>query len=326
VAEITAPVVLCRDDGRLNPSAVGWTRHPLHVANLRGWGRTKRWEHWCLVAHDVIVGVTVSSLDYAGVHSIYVLDRASGTDHEHTVVEPLARSTSLPERCGVGTARARGRDMTFELGATAAGTRLAVDGRGVRLRALVTATGQESLGVVVPWSPTRFQYTVKDVGRPLSGTLGLGQRSYDLGGPDAFAVLDHGRGRWPYSVSWNWAAGAGTILGRRIGLQLGGRWTDGTGQTENAVLVDGRVNHLHEELVWKYDRADFTKPWYMNGHRAEVVFAPFHERVSRTNLVVVASETHQCFGRFAGWILDDSGHRVAVDGLVGWAEEARHRW
>ncbi|GAA3097385.1 DUF2804 family protein [Nonomuraea salmonea] len=44
--EITAAVDLCLPDGRLDPRAVGWTRRPLHRANLRGWGRTKRWEYW----------------------------------------------------------------------------------------------------------------------------------------------------------------------------------------------------------------------------------------------------------------------------------------
>ncbi|MEV5398578.1 hypothetical protein AB0N26_20700 [Streptomyces cellulosae] len=34
--EITSPVDLCLPDGRLNPAAVGWTRRPLHRANLRG--------------------------------------------------------------------------------------------------------------------------------------------------------------------------------------------------------------------------------------------------------------------------------------------------
>ena len=49
--EITTPVELCRPDGRLNPAAVGWTRHPLHDTSRigtgrYGWGRNKRWEYW----------------------------------------------------------------------------------------------------------------------------------------------------------------------------------------------------------------------------------------------------------------------------------------
>lgn len=326
MAEIVAPVQLCTPSGQLDPTAVGWSRRPLHTANLTGWGRTKRWEYWGLVSHDVIVGATISSLDYVGVHSIYVLDRRTGRETVRSAVEPFARTTVLPERCGQGTARAQTRALSLEFSSTAAGTRLAVDAPGVRLRATAAASGDDCLGVVVPWSPRLFQHTVKDVGRPLSGALTLDGEEIDLGVPGAFAVLDHGRGRWPHAVTWNWAAGYGVHLGRRVGLQLGGKWTDGTGQTENAVIVAGRTHHVGEDLDWRYDRGDFMRPWRITGHRVEVTFAPFHERAERTNLLVVASEIHQCFGRFTGWVLDDTGHRVAVDGLLGWAEEARNRW
>ena len=33
------------------------------------------------------------------------------------------------------------------------------------------------------------------------------------------------------------------------GMQLGGKWTDGTGMTENALVVDGRLSKISEELV-----------------------------------------------------------------------------
>src|SRR5215831_9088349 len=78
--EVTEPVDLCLPDGRLNPAAVGWTRRPLHRANLRGWGRAKRWEYWGIVTPGHIIGLVASSLDYAGVHGLYVLDRGTGRE------------------------------------------------------------------------------------------------------------------------------------------------------------------------------------------------------------------------------------------------------
>lgn len=178
--------------------------------------------------------------------------------------------------------------------------------------------------MAVPWSERRFQYTLKDVGQPVSGTLVLDGSTHTFSEEDSFAVLDHGRGRWPYAVRWNWAAGSEPGGARAI--QLGGRWTDGTGQTENGLFVDGRLHKIHEHLTWAYDREDWTLPWRVHGERVDVQLVPFHERVARTQLAVVASETHQCFGRFRGWALDDAGRRVELDGLTGWAEEARQRW
>ena len=94
--EITEPVDLCRPDGRLNPDAVGWSRRPLHRANLRGWGRAKRWEHWGVVTPTHILGLVASSLDYAGVQSLYLLDRSTGRETTAEAVVPLTRTTSGP--------------------------------------------------------------------------------------------------------------------------------------------------------------------------------------------------------------------------------------
>ncbi|HSN06475.1 MAG TPA: DUF2804 domain-containing protein [Candidatus Angelobacter sp.] len=325
--EITEPIDLCLPDGRVDPDAVGWSRRPLHRANLRGWGRRKRWEYWGIVAPTHIVGLTVSALDYAGVQSVFVLDRASGEEIVRDAVVPLARGVVLPSRSGIERAHVAAGGLRIDLEETAEGTRLRAmtDEVDVDVVALRPA-GRECLAVVVPWSDRWFQYTVKDVGRPAVGRVTVRGAAYDVDPGEAFAVLDHGRGRWPYSVTWNWGAAHGHVDGRAVSLQLGGKWTDGTGSTENALLVDGIVHKISEELAWEYDRAAWTSPWRIQGETVDVVFHPFHERAARTNLLVVASETHQCFGHYEGWVLGAGGERVTVDGIVGWAEEARNRW
>lgn len=321
--EITEPVALCLPDGSLNPDAVGWSRRPLHTANLTGWGRTKRWEYWGVVTPRHVVGVVVSSLDYAGVHSLYVLDRETHRELTPEAVVPLTRGTRFPDVSGAGTASGLGPGLEITIDQQPDVTVIRARAKDLELD-LRVGPGRESLGVVVPWSRRRFQYTVKDLGRPVEGTLTVEGVEHTVTPADSFAVLDHGRGRWPYSMTWNWAAGSRP--GGDLGIQLGGRWTVGTGQTENGLFVDGRLHKIDEELTWSYDRADWTAPWTISGERVDVTLTPFHERVSRTNLLVVAGETHQCFGTFSGWALDDDGRRVELDGLVGWAEEARNRW
>ncbi|MFI6481713.1 DUF2804 domain-containing protein [Nonomuraea sp. NPDC050663] len=319
--EITDPVDLCLPGGRLNPEAVGWTRRPLHRANLRGWGRRKRWEYWGIVTPTHIVGLVAASLDYAGLHGLYVLDRATGRESAKDVVVPLARGAVMPDRSGSGTASVSGGGLRIDLADHAGGTTIRAVSEAIELDVEVARPGgHESLGVVVPWGADRFQYTVKDLGRPARGTLRVGSLTHRI--VDAFAVLDHGRGKWPYSVVWNWAAGCAP--GRAI--QLGGKWTDGTGSTENALFLDGRMHKIGDELEWLYDRHDWKRPWRITGPRVQAEFHPYHEKVAKTALLVVANETHQCFGHFTGRARADDGSWIDLDGLTGWAEEARNRW
>ena len=330
--EITAEVELCRPDGTLNPDAVGWTRHPLHDTSRigrgrRGWGRAKRWEYWAVTTPTHLIGVTVSSLDYAGVYAVWVHDRRSGETVSHDVIDPLARGASLPARLGDDPARASAGGLTIAIEAASGGTRLTVDGPRVRLDVLAQRPeGHEAMGVVVPWSARRFQYTVKDVARPARGRLWVDGVEHTVADGDSWAVLDHGRGRWPYAVHWNWGAGSGLVDGRVIGVQVGGRWTDGTGSTGNALGVGGRVHKISEELSWRYDTRDWLAPWRVRGDLADLTFTPFWNHSSATNLGILAQRANQCFGHWSGWMRDDAGERVSVDGVLGWAEDVHNRW
>lgn len=324
--EITAPVDLCRPDGTLDPDAVGWSRTPLHRGNLGGrWGRRKQWEYWGVVTPDHLVGLVASSLDYAGVHSIWVRDRRTGQEWSKEATVPFARGSVFPDRSGVGLATTGGHGgLQIDLHQSPAGTTIRATAPGITIDLEVPLPpGHECLGVVVPWSERRYQYTVKDVSRPVTGRLVLDGHTHEVLPGTAWAVLDHGRGRWPYRIRWNWAAGSGPD-GR--GIQLGDKWTTGTGSTENALLLDGRIHKIGEELHWDYDRADWLRPWRITGEQADITFTPWHDKVSRTELGLLGNRTHQCFGEFSGWAAGDDGQHVSVDGLVGWAEEADNRW
>lgn len=324
--EITAPVDLCLPDGHLNPDAVGWSRQPMHRANLRGLGRGKRWEYWAVMGPRSVLAVTVSDLDYAGLYAVWFLD-PDGQEHSATALAPIPRLT-MPDRAGAGPVKVTAKDLSISIQPSADGVRLEASTKDLRASASIRRPpGHESMGVVVPWSRSRFQYTVKENTLPAEGTVTLGTRTFDLG-PDAWATWDFGRGKWPYRITWNWASASGRTDGRTVGLQFGGEWTDGTGSTENAIMVDGRTHKISEDVLWRYDRSDWAAPWTLTtpDTRVELVFRPFHVRSDRTELGLISNDTHQCFGTFTGRVRLADGTSIAIDGLRGWAEEVRNRW
>ncbi|MBS4753124.1 DUF2804 domain-containing protein [Nocardioides sp. zg-ZUI104] len=329
--EITTQVSLTRPDGRLDPAAVGWTRRPLHDTSgigrgRYGRGRNKRWEYWALTTPTHVVALTVSDIDYAAVLEVFVLDRATGASFGHDAIGLLGRGAELPPTLG-GAVRARTKSFRIDIDEVADGTRLQCISPRLELDVVAhRPAGHECLGVVVPWSERLFQYTVKDVGRPVTGYLVVDGAPVAVPDGASWATLDHGRGRWPYVIEWNWGAGAGRTQGRTLGLQVGGRWTDGTGTTENAIVVDGRLSKIAAELTWDYDSSDWLAPWQVYGDGVRLRFTPEHLRTAGTDLKLVSSRTHQAFGTWSGEVRDAAGTWVPVADLYGWAEEVRQRW
>lgn len=333
--EITAPVDLCTPDGTgLATAARGWSRVPLHTANLRGQPlRTKRWDYWAVLADDLVLAVTYGHVGYLGMATMWWCDLATGTEGGRDVPCPLGRGLALPDRPGTEPLRFRSRHLALDLVDDPGGTTLLArwdeaDGTPGTLDVRVELpAGHESLNVVIPWSDRRFQYTSKHQARPAHGTLRRGDDVRRIEG--AWGVLDVGRGRWPYRTRWNWGGGAGVATDGTtvVGLQLGAKWTEGTGHTENGVIVDGRLTKVGQELTWDYRWDRPLEPWRVHhpDGTLDLTLRPRHDRHTKVQAVVLATEVHQVFG-WSGHVTTDEGRRVELDGVVGFAEESRSRW
>ena len=328
------------DGARLNPDAVGWSSAPLHRANLRGSrGRNKRWDYWAVLAGDLVVAATLADIDYLGIADVYWVDLATGSTGGAAAASPLGRGLELPERPGTAplTFHHKRLDLIMDDpddGTTTISARWTEsDGSPAELEAQIALPdGHESLNVVIPWSERRFQYTSKHQARPATGHLTTGgvTRRLEDSSRGAWGVLDVGRGRWPYSTRWNWGGGAGRVGddGPVVGIQIGAKWTDGTGLTENGVIIDGRLTKVGAELAWAYSWDDPMRPWKItdpSGH-LDLVLTPRFDKYSNINAGVLKRATHQVFGDWSGWVAGDDGRRIEFEGLQGFAEESRARW
>lgn len=349
-------VDLCSVDSKtLNPAAVGWSRQPLHRCDLgAATGRNKRWEYWCVQGPHFAFAATVSDIDYLALHSVWFTDFANVSLEDARMLPlGLGGKSILPTRCG-GPAAGQAGDLSVKIDPTTTGIRLRAQSPRVSADISISRpAGHECLGVVIPWSSSRFQYTVKENALPAQGTVTVDGRPYAVQPHNCYAVLDHGRGRWNYNTEWNWGSGSGRLPdGRLLGIQLGGKWTDGTGMNENALCVGGRLHKLRD-VRWEYDSDDWMAPWRVcdagadadavtnsssavpfasagatgsSRRRVNLTFTPRYERAVRTNALLLANETHQMFGSWSGTVVTDEGEEIAVRELQGFAEEVRMRW
>ncbi len=188
--------------------------------------------------------------------------------------------------------------------------------------------GEESLNVVVPWSATRFQANSKHAALPCEGVVDVGGARYAMDPRECHAVQDFGRGIWPYRSFWNWGVATGVVDGVRLGVNVGARWTAGTGVNENGVLLDGRLHKIMENVRWDYDPNDWMRPWRVRAAHSgmlDLTLEPVIAHRTRTSLGVLATGGVCCFGRWHG-IVRVAGTALALRDVVGWAEEFAHRW
>ena len=331
--ELVAAVRLCTSDGRLNRDAIGWSREPLHTCNLPATlARKKRWNYWCVTSEDVLFSATVADIDLAQLAFVYFYDIATQRFVEHTVVL-AAGSVPMPETTHGDIIFDHPR-MRVALTDEGSGTRIGVqcaDFGGVPFDADVLVArpqGHETMNVVIPWSDEQFQFTSKQNTLPATGVITLDGRAYSLEAP-AFGCLDYGRGVWPHETLWNWGAASGVQDGRLVGLNLGGSWTDGTGMTENALCIDGRLTKISEELRFNYDRDDLMAPWRITTtvtDRIDLTFTPVYERISKGGNDDYSSEVHQLFGHYAGRITPDGEPSIELRHMFGWIEDHAAKW
>ena len=215
-----------------------------------------------------------------------------------------------------------GGDITVALRATANREPIAAD------FVITKPPGHESLNIVVPWSADRFQLNSKHNTLPCSGHVSIGGKRYTMRADECHAVQDWGRGVWPYRSFWNWAVATGVQDGALVGVNMGGKWTTGTGVNENGLCIDGRLYKVMEDLVWSYDSSDWMRPWHVRAPHSGMIdlsFEPILARSSRLSLGFLRSGGVCCFGRWHGTIRFD-GTQLEIQSLIGWAEEFDHRW
>ncbi|MHA6258898.1 DUF2804 domain-containing protein [Sporosarcina sp. CAU 1771] len=333
--EITEPVELCDNKGLLNPEAIGFARQPIITSNLsKNFMRKKKWNYWCIYGENLMFSVTISHIDYAAVCFVYMLDYETQRFYEKQVTIPLGRNVKMPEEV-LETVKFTNDHLTVQMIYLQGETHLTVtipdfDNEVLHADLHITHPAEdESLNVVIPKSRNIYQFTAKHHTLPTSGFVKIGDKRYDYNPDYSFSVLDYGRGIWPRDSKWNWAMASQRLGGRRIGLNFGGKWTDGTGMTENAVFIDGAMTKIHEDVLFIYDPNSFMDTWKIQSKfsdRVDLTFTPFYERIASTNVKVVSTEVHQLVGYFDGKIKLGHGETLQIRQMLGCSEEHIAKW
>ena len=190
--------------------------------------------------------------------------------------------------------------------------------------------GHESLNVVVPWSATRFQCNSKHAALPCEGEVRAGERRYALEPRTCFG----GAGLGPRHLAVSLVLELGRrdgLRGRRAARRQRRREVDDghRRRTRTGSSANGRLHKIMEDLRWEYDPVEWRKPWRVVAPSTRARSTSCSSRSPRTR----RASTSACSRRAASapsaagaGACASEGREIAVDGLVGWAEEFAHRW
>lgn len=333
--EIIDPVQLCQSNGTLNPQAIGYARRPIIQSNLtKKFMRKKKWNYWCIFGEEILFSVTISHFDYAAVCFVYMLNYETERYIEKKIVLPFSRRIKMSEHVldHVSFSHAQiDTHITHAQNETKM-TVIVPDFEGERLEVdldIFHPIEDDSLNVVIPRNRNIFQFTSKHHTLPTTGTITFGQQQFNLQSDHSFAVLDYGRGIWEKNAEWNWAMASQRIGNRRIGLNFGGTWTDGTGMTENAIFIDGKMTKIHEDMKFIYDPNNPMKQWKIMtkfSNHVQLSFIPFSKHIKKTTSPFMRSEVLQLIGYYNGIIQLPNCPPLYIRNMLGCAEEHHAKW
>ncbi len=333
--EITDPVLLCDDKGLLNPDAIGFARHPIIQSNLtKRFTRKKKWNYWCVYGEELLFSATIIHIDYAVACFVYILNYETQRFYEKQFIFPNLRNVKMPEHV-LGDVKYSDSNITINMIHKNRETHLSVSIPDFDNEVLLAdlriyhPPEDETLNVVIPKNRSIFHLTSKHHTLPTNGFVEIGEKRYYYNSDHSFAILDYGRGVWPRETNWNLAMASQRVGHHRIGLNFGGKWTDGTGMTENAVFINGQMTKIHEDVIFTYDKEDHMKPWKIKtrfSNDVDLTFTPFFERITKTDAKIVRSNVNQLIGYFDGTIHLKDNSKLKITQMLGSSEDHFARW
>jgi len=278
------------------------------------------------VGSDLAVGCAVTSTASGLTAFAYLW--GDGQFHELRLSARDGDVAEFAEDPDSGATRLRTSRGVVEMRAGQAGhKRLTVESNSVSIDFSFSDQDVDVLRLCTPTGPTGWAYVQKVVAVPASGIASAGDFIVDLGLAAAQAHHDYTTGFLRAETWWHWACIAAQLDdGRRFGLNLS-CGTNESGYRENGGWVDDRWFPL-DGILFDFDPDRIEEPWHIRATDGslDLTFHTGHGYHAHHDSPKLATNFHQLFGRFCGWVDVPDVGRLAIEGLAGFTETQYLRW
>lgn len=334
--ELLSPGPVLDESGRPIP---GFSRKSIlryDRKRIKAWPwRIKEWDFYQISNDHLCLQFTIGHVGYAGQVCINLFDFRTGERHVSLGrLLPLTfGSLHMPadaEKAGRLVYRNDGISMCFETKGPEEGNERILRCRWNGLEAVVRLRRQnpDSLVVNLPFDESEhaFYYNQKINCMTAEGAVRWKGKEWRFDKKDSYAVLDWGRGVWPFHNEWYWSNGTGMVNGELFGFNLGCGFGNTETASENMVFYRGK-SHKLGKVQFSLGK-DHSESWHLfeeNG-RLDLILTPVYDNLTVTKLLWVDNCCHQMFGNFNGTVVLDDGTILEIRDLVAFAEHAVNNW
>ena len=340
--EITSSARLLDENGQLREP--GWAKSLLPIYSREDIKapklRIKEWDYYLIYNDDFGLALTVDDNGYMSLLSVTLLNFKENWEHTASPIGafpmgkvgmPVTSSAGVSELT-IGKSRIRFetkdgvRHLTCHL-------ENLFEKKPLDAELTLTDEPRDSMVIATPFAEkkTAFYFNQKIIAMRADGRATFDGRDYVFTPDKSFGLLDWGRGVWTYKNTWHWGAAQGEQCGGKFGFNIGYGFGDTTAASENMLFWNGaahKLGRLTFGIPQKDGADDYLSPWHIvsDDERFDMVFTPFLDRASDTNVLLVRSNQHQVFGKYSGKAVLDDGTILKINDLTGFAEKVYNKW
>ncbi len=302
--------------------------------------RIKEWDYFYIQNEKHGIGLTVADNGYMGLLSLALMDFENKKIAVQSKTLPLTLgklNLSCTTQDGKTVINKKG--VVINLDYSKDQTHIKVywknfeDKQPLELDVTLSDKPKDSMVLIVPFKdkPHHFYYNQKILAMRAEGTLKYAKKSLRIH-RNGLALMDFGRGVWPYKTKWYWGAAQGYCDNQRIGLNIGHGFGDTSKASEDMFFIEGIAHKLsHGQFEWTNDdnnHIDDMKKWRYktDDGRLNLVFKPLMKRQDNINLGILSSRQDQVFGYYNGKVILDDDTTYDIKDLFGFAERFDNRW
>jgi hypothetical protein len=334
--EITKPTLLLNEKGGLLQP--GYAKEMLYLYNRqRAAGRPfglKEWDFYQLAIGEWVLQMTVGHVSYMTNFSANLISLTTGERFCFNHMRPLPmRSMDIPlhpNRPNRLCAKGKGFSISFDTEEKYRTLSLKAENGNCPVDIEMTLphrAGDEVMVIATPFEkPEQFYLNCKEHFYGVKGYARFGNLVVEAYGEET-ALLDWGRGVWPFHQEWFWGCGAGQTGGGRFGFNIGWGFGNLEYATENMFFWNGKAYKLGM-IIAERDENDYMAPWHFTSDDGsfDLTLSPVFDNDTSTKFAFVNNRCHQVFGRYNGTAVLPDGKTIRVENLLAFCEHAVNNW